>query len=310
MVGMDVVLERRLARRAAKQLGLMTRPQLVKIGLSRGQIARLVDSGRLVEIVGGVYLVGGAPANDLVHLAAACLATGGVASHRSAGHLQGLVDLAPSRPEVTVGPTKGSRQGPVVHRSMDLVARDIIRVDGIRTTNATRTLIDLGGVVPASMLEAALERALHARLTTFDRLVRRFFEVARHGRTGVGPLRLLLIDRDPSLAPAESDLETLLLRILRQAGLPEPIRQFTVNLGGVVFHLDVSYPELKIFIEGDGFGTHSTRKAFERDRERQNLLVADGWLPLVFTWRHLCHGPARVVANVRAARNQRLRSIS
>lgn len=307
---MDVVLERRLARRAAKQLGLITRPQLVGIGLSRGQIARLLESGRLVEIVGRVYLVGGAAANDRVELAAACLATGGVASHRSAAHLHGLVDLGPTRAEVTVGPTQGARQGPVVHRSMDLLARDIVRVDGIRTTNATRTLIDLGGVVPSTMLEAALERALHGRLTTFDRLVRRFFEVARHGRTGVGPLRSLLVDRDPLLAPAESDLETHLLRILREGGLPEPVRQFTVNLGGAVFRLDVSYPELKIFIEGDGFGTHSTRKAFERDRERQNLLVANGWLPLVFTWRHLCHGPARVVANVRAARNQRLLGIS
>src|SRR5687768_3618897 len=139
------------------------------------------------------------------------------------------------------------------------------------------------------MLEAALERALHARLTTFDRLVRRFFEIARHGRTGVAPLRALLVDRDPRLAPAESDLETLLLRILRQAGLPDPVRQLTVIVDGQLFRLDVSYPELKIFIEGDGFGTHSTRRAFERDRERQNLLVANGWLPLIFTWRHLCH---------------------
>src|SRR5688500_2943897 len=143
MVGMDVVLERRLARRAAKQLGLLTRAQLTAIGLSRGQIARLVANGRLVEIAGGVYHVGGAPTSRLVDLAAACLSTGGGASHRSAGHLQGLLDLAPSRCEVTVGSTKGTRQGPVVHRSMDLVARDIIRVDGIRTTNATRTLIDL-----------------------------------------------------------------------------------------------------------------------------------------------------------------------
>ena len=309
MVGMDVVLERRLARRAAKQLGLMTRPQLVKVGLSRGQIARLVDSDRLVEIVGGVYLVGGAAANDLVELAAACLATGGVASHRSAAHLHGLVDLAPSRSEVTVAYTHGARQGPLVHRSRDLVPRDIIRIDGIRTTNATRTLIDLGGVVPATTLETALERALHARLTTFDRLVRRFFEVARQGRTGVGPLRTLLVDRDPLLAPAESDLETHLLRILREGGLPEPVRQFEVHIGEAEFRLDVAYPELKIFIEGDGFGTHSTRNAFERDRDRQNLLVANGWLPLVFTWRHLCHAPARVVANVRDARNQRLRLV-
>lgn len=306
---MDAVLERRLARRAAKQSGLITRQQLVEIGLSRGQIARLLRAGRLVSITGDVYLVGGSPSGNVTQLAAACLATGGVASHRSAAHLHGLVDLAPSRSEVTVGSTQGGRDGLLLHRSLDLVSRDIVRIEGIRTTNATRTLIDLGGVVSKATLETALERALHARLTTFDRLVRRFFEVARPGRTGVGPLRSLLVERDPLLAPAESDLETLLLRILRQGGLPEPVRQFTVIVDGHEFHLDVSYPELKTFIEGDGFGTHSTRKAFERDRARQNLLVANGWLPLVFTWRHLCHNPKRVTKHVFDARAQRLRKV-
>jgi very-short-patch-repair endonuclease len=309
MVRMDVVLERRLARRAAKQLGLVTRHQLVDIGLSRGQIARLVHARRLVGITGDVYLVGGAPSSDVVQLAAACLATGGVASHRSAAQLHGLVDHAPSRSEVTIGSTQSMRQGLLLHRSRDLAARDIVRMHGIRATNATRTLIDLGAVVSAAMLETALERALHARLTSFDRLVRRFFEVARPGRPGVGPLRLLLVDRDPLLAPAESDLETLLLRILRDFGLPEPARQLEVRVGDALFRLDVAYSELKIFMEGDGFGVHSTRTAFEHDRDRQNLLVLDGWLPLRFTWRHLCHNPKRVAMHVVEARDRRARGL-
>ena len=306
---MDVVLERRLARRAARQLGLLTRRQLVEIGLSRGQIARLLQAGRLVNVTGDVYLIGGVSCGDVIQLAAACLATGGVASHRSAANLHGLVELVPSRPEVTVGSTQGGRNGLLLHRSLDLLPRDIIRIEGIRTTNATRTLIDLGGVVPATTLENALERALHARLTTFDRLVRRFFEVARPGRTGVGPLRALLVDRDPRLAPAESDLETLLLRILREFGLPEPERQLEVRIGGTLFRLDVAYADLKIFMEGDGFGVHSTRNAFERDRDRQNLLVVHGWMPLRFTWRSLCHKPQRVGAHVFKAREQRLRKV-
>src|SRR5438552_1267768 len=154
MVGMDVVLERRLARRASIQSGLVPRRQLVGFGLSRGQIARLLQAGRLVRTTGDVYLVGGAPSGGLVDLAAACLATRGVASHRSAAHLHGLIDLAPVRSEVTVGFRQGVRRGPLMHRSRDLLARDIVRINGIRTTNATRTLIDLGGVVPSAVLEA------------------------------------------------------------------------------------------------------------------------------------------------------------
>ena len=84
----------------------------------------------------------------------------------------------------------------------------------------------------------------------------------------------MLVDRDPQLAPAESDLETLLLRILRDFGLPNPARQLEVHVGGECFRLDVAYPELRIFMEGDGFGVHTTRHAFERDRDRRRRFRA------------------------------------
>ena len=104
-------------------------------------------------------------------------------------------------------------------------------------------------------------------------------------------MRLLLVERDPTLAPAESDLETLLFKILREAGLPAPVRQHVVEIDGHRFRLDAAYPELMIFIEGDGFGVHSPRGPFERDRWRQNLLVSAGWSPLRFTWRLTCAAP-------------------
>jgi len=115
-------------------------------------------------------------------------------------------------------------------------------------------------------------------------------------------MRSLLVARDPTLAPAESDLETLLSKILRGGGLPDPVRQFPVMISGHSFRLDAAYPELMIFMEGDGFGVHSQRSPFERDRSRQNLLVVAGWLPLRFTWRRLCRSPHDVVSEVRAAR--------
>src|SRR5687768_9096498 len=123
---MDVVLERRLARRASQQLGLITRAELVAIGASARQIGRMVASERLLRMGDGVYVIGGAPVDAKVELAAACLATNGVASHRSAAHLEGLIDAPPSRPEVVVGATKGTRQGPIVHRSSDLLPKDVV----------------------------------------------------------------------------------------------------------------------------------------------------------------------------------------
>jgi very-short-patch-repair endonuclease len=179
-----------------------------------------------------------------------------------------------------------------------------------RSRTNGRTLIDLGSVVRSDALETALERALLARVTTFDRLLRRFFELAAKGRPGIAALRSLLVERDPTLAPAESDLETLLFKILRDGGLPAPVRQHVVEIGGHCFYLDAAYPELMIFMEGDGFGVHAPRDPFERDRSRQNLLVVAGWLPLRFTWRRLCRVPEGVVGEVHAARVLRQRLIS
>ena len=255
-------------------------------------------------------LVAGAPLTEVVRLQAATLVTGGLASHRSAAHLLGLIDFGPSRPEITIGPT-GNNRGPfITHRSGDLRRLDTISVGGVLTTNATRTLIDLGSVVRADVLATALERALVARVTTIDRVVARFFELATRGRPGIAALRSLLVDRDPTLAPAESDLETLLSKVLRDGGLPAPVRQHVVEVGGQLFRLDAAYPELLIFMEADGFGVHSQRDPFERDRSRQNLLVVAGWLPLRFTWRRLCRWPEGVVDEVRAARTIRERMFS
>jgi predicted transcriptional regulator of viral defense system len=307
---MDAELERRLARRAASQSGLITRAQLLSIGFTDHQIIGWIRRGRLVALHRGVYLVGGAPLNDLVRLHAATLATKGVASHRSAAHALGLVDVGPSRPEITIDSTANNRGPFITHRSADLLRRDTLRVKGLQTTNATRTLVDLGSVVRADVLETALERALVARVTTIDRLLRRFFELAVRGRPGIAALRSLLVERDPTLAAAESDLETLLTKILREGGLPAPVRQHVVEVAGHFFRLDAAYPELMIFIEGDGFGVHSQRDPFEIDRSRQNLLVLAGWLPLRFTWRRLCRAPDGVVDEVRVARILRERMFS
>jgi len=155
--GMDAELERRLARRAASQSGLVSRRQLVAIGFTDHQIKGRVANGRLRALHRGIYLLGGAPLTDLVRLQAATLATNGVASHRSAAHIFGLVDVAPTRPEITIDAAANSRGPFIAHRCGDLQSRDTISINGVATTNATRTLVDLGAVVHGEVLEAALE---------------------------------------------------------------------------------------------------------------------------------------------------------
>jgi very-short-patch-repair endonuclease len=155
------------------------------------------------------------------------------------------------------------------------------------------------------VLEDALHCALARRLVDFDQLVARFFQVARRGRDGAGPLRTLLVAYDSTMGPAESRLENRLLRVIRRSSLPTPVRQHPVMLEGEDYRLDVSYPDVKLVLEGDGFGWHTIRSRFESDRERQNLLVLHGWMILRFTWRQICARPDWIVDQIARARRLR-----
>jgi hypothetical protein len=54
-------------------------------------------------------------------------------------------------------------------------------------------------------------------------------------------------------------------------------------------------------LEYDGFEAHTTREAFERDRQRQNDLQLIGWRFLRYTWTDLRNRPQDVVREVKTA---------
>ena len=162
-------------------------------------------------------------------------------------------------------------------------------------------------MVSDAALESALERALHQRLTTLPRLNARLAGVGR--RPGLTALRRLLELRAPRLVATESELELLIWQILRRHRVPLPERQVKVTLGGTNYRLDLAYRREQVFIEGDGFGVHSTRKAFESDRTRQNRLVIAGWLPLQFTWLRAKSAEEEIAAEVLTALEGRRKSL-
>ena len=292
----------RIAGLSASQQGLVTRDQLVGLGQSKHQIDHALATKRLSLVYPGIYRMAGSALTEDSALTAALLFTDGVASHRSAAHLLGLIESPPSSPELIIDLTRSQRTaGLLLHRSPDLTGADICRVRGLRCTTATRTLIDLGAAVSGAVLESALERALHQRMTTVPRLQRRLDQVARRCRPGVKALREVLELRTPSLAVAESELELLIWRVLRRHHVPLPERQVELTVDGCDFRLDMAYTPERIFIEGDGFGVHSTRVAFESDRSRQNKLVVAGWLPLLFTWHGARKSEHEIAHQVKAA---------
>lgn len=77
----------RLAHLAAMQHSVVRHDQLVGIGMTPRQIHRRCDAGVLAPVHRAVYRVVAARRTWEQDLMAACLASGGIASHRAAGRL-------------------------------------------------------------------------------------------------------------------------------------------------------------------------------------------------------------------------------
>jgi very-short-patch-repair endonuclease len=297
MPPIDVI--ERAAALAATQYGLVSLAQFKNYGLSSDQLRRLTASGRIRRVDRAVYRFVGTPDHPRLPLMHLVLRTGGVASHRSCASLLGLIDWQP-RPEVTVKVLSNYRLVTRIHRHQDLDPRDVTTIEGIPCTNAARLLIDIGAV-RRDLTEPLFHAVLHRQLATYDDIVARFYQVARRGRNGVGPLRAVLEEYDSSMAAAHTPLEVLLLNIIHDHAMKAPVRQHRVVINGRKYFIDVAYPDEMLAIEGDGFGVHSEREQFETDRHRQNELVLHGWRVLRFTWRQIRHQPEYVAATIRAA---------
>lgn len=221
-------------------------------------------------------------------------------SHRSAAALWRLEGAREGFIEIT-SPRSKSRPGIVLHVSA-LEPRDISAVEGIPTTNVSRTLLDLGAVTGQEVVEAALDDALRRGLTSLPRLRWLLEQLGGRGRRGAGVLRTLLKERDTKTAPPESVLEARLIQVLRRARLPKPTPQFQIrDRGRLLARVDLAYPDVQLAIEADGYRYHSGRVAWQRDLERRNRLTSRGWRVIHVTWADITSGGKEIVTDIRRA---------
>jgi very-short-patch-repair endonuclease len=175
-------------------------------------------------------------------------------------------------------------------------------VDGIPVTSVTRTILDLAAVVSRRQLERAVNemevRELRARRSLPDLLAR------YPRRRGTAVLRHLLEDRASFVGVTENDLEEAFLALIDRSGLPRPRINADLFIRGRVIRPDFTWPGARLVVETDGGAVHRTDRAFERDRERDRVLIAEGWRVMRVTWRQLRDSPGEVAADVREALRQ------
>src|SRR5438270_673467 len=169
------MLDIRLLRLAGRQRSLVTRRQLLELGLSRRQVDLRLESGVLFVVHREVYGLAGARQDFDFKILAACLAggDGAVASNRCAAVVYGLRRVTCSQPEITVSGRRAPKLAWVrVHRSDLLLPGDRTRFGIIPVTTPARTLLDLAARLETDRLASALDDVLVRHLASLGALER------------------------------------------------------------------------------------------------------------------------------------------
>jgi hypothetical protein len=269
----------------ASQKGLVTLDQLRVGRLSVERIRSLIDRQVLRRIRPRVFgLVGATDSWERGLLAVTLSVKGSVASHAAAARLWGLEPRPESRYEITVPRDRHVLvRGVVVHRSGTIGERDTSTRHGIVTTSFERTLCDCTTLLSRHQLGRALDDGLRRGVASVKRLKdcseRTESAPGRH----MSVTRALLAERGIGFDPGGSQSELDVLKVLRRAGLPEPVQQYRVKIGSKTFRPDFAWPEVIVFAEYYGLLFHAGASAVIADSARLTALAAAGWVPLVFT---------------------------
>lgn len=297
----QILHRRELWALVRRQHGVISRLQLLALGLDGDAIKHRAAKGRLHPLWRGVYAVGRPEVTQHGRWMAAVLACGeGAAlSHGDGAALWRMRKSRPGRIDISVPASRTVRlEGIVVHRRKTF---EVTTCDGIPVTTPIATLIDLAASLPRGQVESAINEADKRDLVDPETLRAALDEIP--SRPGAAKLRRIL-DRH-TFTLTDSELERLYLRVARRAGLPppdprEPIRGFTP---------DFAYRSLGLVIETDGLRYHRTPEQQAHDRIRDQAYAAEGHTTLRFTHSQVKFEP-RSVEDVLARVRARLQPIS
>lgn len=279
-------VDERATMLSARQYGLITRRQAIALRMQPDAIDHRLATGRWRAIRAGVYVIAGSPPSWAQAVLAACLAGGDgtVLTHATAAQLWAF-DRVPES-GLHVMSDRGRRirlDGLTAHRSLLLPKLDRTVHQRIPTTTAARTITEMSGSIGPLLAGSWLDAGIRRRVTRLAEVRCCVARLAGPGRRKLSVIRTVLEFRLPGYDPGDSNLEVRALRALRDGGLPAPVQQHRVTVGGRRCRIDLAYPEAMIAIELDGWEWHGNRSAFDADRARANELEAAGWHVFRFT---------------------------
>jgi hypothetical protein len=228
-----------------------------------------------------------------------------VASHRSAAYLWGLIDHPPAEPEITV-PERWVRKlnGVTIHRAPDLSESCTLLHNGIYVTNPLRALADMAASADLATLSAAVDRGVGRKLFAPPAVAAELDRRAQRGRPGIVNFRAALTERGVIGAPRPSVLERMMHDIMERYNVPKADIEVKAGPDGE-YRVDMAYVPIKFSIEVDGYVWHFTPEHQQRDAERRNKLVIDGWTHFTYTFLDAVRRPPGIAGEI-IAMHQRL----
>lgn len=286
---------------AAAHHGVVTRDDVLGVGLTPGALRAAIQRGSFRRAHRGVFVSTAAPESWRQQAMIAVRIGGGVASHRCAARLHQCDGFSEAPVEVLVA-RNGPREieGAIVHRTSRLDSIQTLLVDGIPTTSIAETLVDLGAVVEDDDVEKALDDMLR-RGYNLRWMNQTLAAAVRPGPTGVGALQRVLARPDRRGPLPDSTFERLLERVVADARLPAPERQFVVgDERGTFARIDAAWPEQRVGLEADSELWHWGPRRGRIARKRHNRLTAAGWNMFYASWQDV-DDPSDLIEQLRSA---------
>ena len=281
----------RVARRAERQFGRISRAQLRELAVSNAMVARWLRDGYLHRVLPRVYAVGSRARTVESDLAAALLYAGPKAalSHATAAWWLGLLTQRPRTIQITTPRKCRSLKGIRVY---DRRQRTRLNHRGLPTTSVPEILLDLADTEPRATLRHALANAEYHELLDLNELDR----FLHSGQRGASALRDAKKHHQPSLALTKSYLERRLVAICEEEHLPIP--ETNVKFHG--WEIDALWRDARLAVELDGYGNHHTPAQLRRDRRKEMALRKLGLTLLRYSGDQLKQR-TEVVAELRQA---------
>ena len=274
-----------------QQCGLITREQLLDLGVTPVMIRHMLRCGDLVSVRRGVFADPAvwAAADEyrgkpLLRARAAVMKMrrGWVLSHDSAAHAHEMEILAPSAPFVHVtrpGLTNAWTKAGVKHHLARFREDQVVEVDGLRVLDLARTAVDI-----------ARERGLRHGLPACDSALRMGVSRGRmwdavapmHHWTGAPAARASVELADPG---AQTVIESLGRELVHELGVGFPETQFPVQtargvawcdirVGNHIFECDGRVKYLPL--ERGGVAVRDVDDVLRDEKQRQTLICAEG----------------------------------